>query len=144
MKETITDQDKGVVTIRPKHYIGSSSSVWASDYMRLYHELPSLFQENPTNTDCSIKCQRLAIHSHDALFYFTDLTVKDNVVCATSQPDCKHFCYEAEKLTWLQNQMDEIIVAWKETPQAVVKSELVLANELLEDLISIKEDAATV
>ena len=142
--ELITDQDQSVVTIRPKHYIGSSGSVWASDYMRLYHELPSLFQENPTNTDCSIKRQRLAIHSHDALFYFADLTMKDNVVRATSQPDCKHFCHEAEKLTWLQNQIDEIIVAWKETPQVVDKSELVLASELLKDLISIKENAATV
>ena len=37
--ELITDQAQSVVTIRPKHYIGSSGSVWASDYMCLYHEL---------------------------------------------------------------------------------------------------------
>ena len=97
--ELITNQDQTVVTIRPKYYIGSSGSVWASDYMRLYHELPLLFQENPTDTDCSITCERIAIHSHDALYYFTDLTMKDDVVRATSQPDGKHFCYEAEKRT---------------------------------------------
>ena len=70
--------------------------------------------------------------------------MKDDVVRATSPPDCKHFCYEAEKLTWLQNQIDEIILAWKETPEATNKSELVLTNELPEDLNCIKENAATV
>ena len=112
--------------------------------MRLYHELPSLFQENPTDTDYSIKFQRLATHSHDALFYFTDLTMKDDVMRASSQPVCKHFCYEAEKLMWLQNQIDEIILAWKETPQVTDKSEVILANELLEDLSSVRENAAAV
>lgn len=39
--------------------------------------------------------------------------MKDDVVRPTSQPDCK--------LTWLQNQIDEIILAWKETPEATDK-----------------------
>ena len=66
--ELMTDQDQSVVTIKPKHYVGNSGSVWASDYMRLYHELPTLSQENPTDTDYSINFQKLAIHSHDVLF----------------------------------------------------------------------------
>ena len=41
--ELITNQDQSVVTIRPKHYIGSSESVWASDYMGLYHDPPNTF-----------------------------------------------------------------------------------------------------
>jgi hypothetical protein len=40
----------------------------------------------------------------------------------------------AEKFTWFQNQIDEIILVWKETPQAADESELVLTNKLLEDL----------
>ena len=102
--------------------------------------LPTLFQENPTDTDYSINFQRI----YDVLFHFTDLTMKDDIVCATSQPDCKNFCYKAEKLTWLQNQINEIILTCKETPEATHKSELVSTNKLLEDLNCIKESAATV
>lgn len=36
--ELISDKDQSVVVIRPKHYIGSNSTVWASDYMYLCHE----------------------------------------------------------------------------------------------------------
>ena len=138
--ELISDQDQTVVIIRPKYYIGSSGSVWASDYMHLCHEAPTL--ENPANTDYSTEFQRLAIHSHDVVFYFTDLTMEEDVVRVTSQPNCKHFCYETEKLEWLQNQIDEIAMAWKETAQTAKESEQVVANELLEDLCSIREKAA--
>ncbi len=70
--------------------------------------------------------------------------MKDNVVRASSQPDCKHSCYKAEKLMWLQNQIDEIILVWKETPQVTDESEVILANELLEDFSSVRENAAAV
>lgn len=32
---TVNDTDQTVVMLRPKFYIGSSGSVWASDYMSL-------------------------------------------------------------------------------------------------------------
>ena len=50
------------------------------------------------NTDYCIEFRRLAIHSHDVVFYFADLTMKENVICATPQADYKHYCYENEKL----------------------------------------------
>lgn len=43
--ELISNQDQSVVIIWPKYYIRSCSSVLASDYMRLSHDLPMLFQE---------------------------------------------------------------------------------------------------
>ena len=46
--------------------------------------------------------------------------------------------------SWLQNEIDEIILAWKKTPEATDISELVLTSKLLEDLDCIKENAATV
>ena len=43
--ELDSDHDQSVVIIRPTYYIGSCGSVWASDYMRLSREVPTLFQE---------------------------------------------------------------------------------------------------
>ena len=45
--ELMSDQDQSLVIIRPKYFIGSSGSLWASDYMRLSYEVPKLFQESP-------------------------------------------------------------------------------------------------
>ena len=38
----MTDSDL-LVFNRPKHFIGSNGSVWASEYMRLRYEVPSAF-----------------------------------------------------------------------------------------------------
>lgn len=45
--ELMSDQDQSLVINRPKYFIGSGGSLWASDYMRLSYEVPKLFQESP-------------------------------------------------------------------------------------------------
>lgn len=40
----VNDIDKTIVTVRPKYYIGSSGSVWASETMLLRREVPQLFE----------------------------------------------------------------------------------------------------
>lgn len=45
--ELMSDQDQRLVIIRPKYFIGSGGSLWASDYMRLSYGVPKLFQESP-------------------------------------------------------------------------------------------------
>ena len=143
-EELISNQDQSVVIIRPKHYIGSCGSVWASDYMRLSHELPMLFQEASSgNIDYSIEFRKLVTFSHDVVFYFVDLTMKEDVICATPQTGCQHYCYENEKLVWFKNQLDKIMGIWTEDKERVKESEETLANELLEKLISIKENTAS-
>ena len=41
-----SSKDNTVVFNRPKHFIGSSGSVWASEYMRLRYEESKLFLTN--------------------------------------------------------------------------------------------------
>lgn len=137
----ISDQDQSVVIIRPKCYIESCGSVWASNYMRLSHELPMLFREASSgNNDYSIEFRTF---SHDVVFYFIDLTMKD-VICAIRQTGCQHYCYENEKAAWLvENQLDEIMSIWTEDKERAKESEETLANELLEKLVSIKENTAS-
>ena len=143
-EELINDQDESVFTIQPKYYIGSCSSVWASDYMRLSRELPMLFEEASSgNKDYSIEFRKLVTFSHDVVFYFIDFTMKEDVICATPQTGCQHYCYENEKLAWLVNQLDEIMRVWTEDKERAKESEETLANEFLEKLVSIKENAAS-
>lgn len=63
--------DQIVVTNLPKHYIGSSGSVWASNTMFIRRELPQLFevQEDQCRT-CSIKLRRFCTHVRDCALYF--------------------------------------------------------------------------
>ena len=44
---------------------------------------------------------------------------------------------------WLQNQLDQIMLTWTEDKERAKESEQALADELVEDLISIKEKAAS-
>ena len=41
----LRDNDQSVVIIRPKYYVGSSDSVWASDQMKLHHQYPHLYAQ---------------------------------------------------------------------------------------------------
>lgn len=85
--ELISDKDQSVVVVRPKHYIGSSGTVWPSDYMRLCHVVPAVYQENPDNSRSNLP-ERLVVHLHEVVSYFIDITLKEDVVCATAQPGC--------------------------------------------------------
>ena len=40
-RNLISSSDQTVVLIGPKYYMGSSGSIWASDYMSLSHEYPT-------------------------------------------------------------------------------------------------------
>ena len=100
--ELISDKDQSVVVISPKHYIGINGTVWTSDYMRLCHEVPSVFHANPDNSRINLH-ERRVIHSHEVALYFIDITLKEDVVCATAQPSCQHLQYELEMLQWLED-----------------------------------------
>ena len=39
----VRTEDQSLVTVRPKYYVGSSGSVWASELLRIYYEEPGLF-----------------------------------------------------------------------------------------------------
>jgi hypothetical protein len=63
----VNDVDQTIVTVRPKYYIGSSGSVWASETMLLRREVPQLFEVGEAgHIDC------VAYHCVDfALMFMT-------------------------------------------------------------------------
>ncbi|XP_070580686.1 uncharacterized protein [Ptychodera flava] len=112
-KEVICDQDQTVVVTRPKYFIGSSGSVWASDYMMLRREVPGLFEpecQHASNQALKTFCAQI----HDSLFYFKDTTMKDDVACVTSNQDCVFRDYEHKRLRWLCCQLTQAVERWRE------------------------------
>lgn len=135
--QLISDQDQSLVVIRPKYYVGSGGSVWASDYMRLCYEVPCPFQENPLSTDLSTDLQKLALRSHDVVYYFTDLTMEKDVKKINADADCKYFCYEQDKLVWFCTQINNIIIEDGEADYSESEQEIRL--EIVKQLLEIKE-----
>lgn len=140
--ELMSDQDQNLVIIRPKYFIGSGGSLWASDYMRLSYEVPKLCQESPQNTSLSLELQRLAICYDDVVYYFTDLTMEEDVMRVKTERGCKYFCYEQEQLISFQNQISYITIQYKEAVH--LQSEQEIGSELLETLSGLRKTAESV
>ena len=88
--------------------IGSSGSVWASNYIRLSHEYPKLFQE-PQSDAYSQEQKKFASCAHDTLAYFVDLTC------------CQYRSYEEEKLGWLVKQTERVVATWRKERDHIPK-----------------------
>ena len=99
----VNNEDQTVVVIRGTYYIGSSGSVWVSDYLRICHEHPSLFQESSLNA-ISNMLNKFVCRIHDTLFYFVDITMTEYVQSETTEPSCQYRQYGEEKLNWLQGR----------------------------------------
>ena len=124
--------DQTVVTNRPKHYIGSSGSVWASDTMFIRRELPQLFevQEDQCRT-CSIQLRRFCTHVHDCAFYFEDTTMYEDVMACRDNLNCKFRVHELSRLLRLDWQLKNAQLKWEE--------DITLGNEV-KDMVKVVLD----
>mgnify|MGYP001799894872 CR=1 FL=1 len=84
----VNDIDQTLVTIRPKYFIGSSGSVWASDTILLRQELSHLFEVQDENKYqyYSIPLHRFCATIQDGIFYFSDSTMHGDVMSITISP----------------------------------------------------------
>ena len=137
----VNDNDQTIAIIRPKYYIGSSGSVWASDYLRICHEQPSLFQESRQSA-ISNTLNKFVCHIHDILFYFVEITMKKDVQSATTEPSCPFRKYEEEKLEWLLQEIEVAVLAWREEKEGIPEQEKTIGNNLENSTVRIQEKAA--
>eukprot|EP00794_Sanderia_malayensis_P004304 gene4304-4873_t len=92
-------EDQTVVFNRPKHFIGSNGSVWASEFMRLHHLEPNLFLVNKTEKSHDIG---LNIQLIDKLKLYSISTMKTDILNVTEKQDCKFRLYEIQRLLSLK------------------------------------------
>jgi len=122
--------DQTVVTNRPKHYIGSSGSVWASD-MFIRSELPQLFKvQDVKYRTCSIQLRRFCTQVHDCAFYFEDTTMYEDVMACTDNLNCKFRVYELSRLSWLERQLNNAQLRWEEDKIGIEGEDVALGNEV--------------
>ena len=98
-----TVHDTSVVTIRPKYYIGSSGSVWASDYMHIRYMRPDLYEIENEGDETSYRGRQGCAIISDTLSYYVMTTVKDDLFQMTKSTNCPHRTYEEEKIQWLKS-----------------------------------------
>jgi hypothetical protein len=108
-EELVRDMDQSVVTVRPKYYIGSSGSVWASDYIHIRHNYPQLF-EKPEKRDDSIHwclaVKKFCAQVEDYVNYFCDTTEECDVKKVKKSESCCHKSYEAKRLGSLTSGLE--------------------------------------
>ena len=105
-EKLINDFDQTFVMIRPKAYVGSSGSIWASDYLYLRWSLPQIFEESSiVRQRYSICFRSFASRLHGILLYFLDVTNKADLRCMTDNGSCIFRKYEELKLAWLGKQI---------------------------------------
>ncbi len=92
-------EDQTVVFNRPKHFIGSNGSVWASEFMRLRQLEPNLFLVKTTE---KLQDVGLNIQLMDKLKLYTISTMERDILNVTEKEDCKFQLYEIQRLLSLK------------------------------------------
>ena len=136
----VNDIDQTIVTVRPKYYIGSSESVWASETMLLRREVPQLFKvgKGPYRL-CSIPLRRFCAHVHDCLFYLQDTTMYEDVMASTQSINCKFCKYGMSRLSWVKSDLLQALKRWNEDKLEVQGEDVVCEHELKDSVTTITD-----
>lgn len=110
----IKNKDQSIVMIRPKYFIGSNGSVWASDLMKIRAEVPDLFElKQQDSGSYGINFRSLCAKIHDNVFYFKDRTTEDDIASVSGPITICHFAkYEISRLQNLNNALQTAMQQW--------------------------------
>ena len=97
-EKLIKNDDKSIVVVRPKFYIGSSGSVWASDLLRIRYEHTSVFEVKVSGNALSNPARRVVAFLRDSGYYFKDTTTYEDLKCLVSNLHNHHEYREYETL----------------------------------------------
>jgi hypothetical protein len=128
----MTKKDKTVVMVRPKFYVPSNGTTWASDYMRLRHEHPDLFEVDSDldYNKYSIPFRKLCAVLKDNVGYFIQTNMKEDVLCVTGEPECCFMLYEQKRIQHLLHSFQKAKEIWELEKVHVEPAEILLGNEL--------------
>ena len=98
------------MTNRPKKFVGSSGSVWASNLVWLHHQYPDYFEVETSQASVYSGALRSLFASlRDIAFYFEDTTTQDDIsALCTSCRNSEFRKYEVERLNWLQMKLSDL------------------------------------
>ena len=130
----VKDEDQSLVVIRPKYYVPSTGSAWASDFLRLRYENPKLFEMTSNGREFSDQFRRAMAIVNDCLFYFVDGTTKDDLNCLVDRPPNYVLFkkYELSRLTTLTSRLENAELRWKTGKNKLTCIEIALAAEIFD------------
>ena len=124
-------EDNHFVIIRPKAFVPSTGSVWASETVMLRHNHPVFEAKCMVSTTYSKEFRKLCAQFNDYIYQYCDMSEKGDLANVTSHPGCPHNQYEKRRAThcWehLSNARDEFETsseAIKESEMAIFKSRI--------------------
>lgn len=147
-QQLIKNTDQSIVTIRPKYYIGSNGSVWASDIMKIRGEVPDLFEVNNPQSMYSIHFKSLCAKVTDIIFHFKDSTTEDDILSVSgTTAACAFARYENNRLQKLKCNIESAMQQWILNKDDSIENEKVLVDNLnnrLTTLFVIVDNAVSV
>lgn len=129
----ILKDDHSVVTVCPKHYVGSSGSVWASEKVFLRWQHPQLYE-----IECSQfhpLLRKFTAMVRDYLAYFSDSTEKRDVSCLTQSPDCQFRAYELSRIEHAVSGILTATVNWNQFRSKLNPTQITTGNEIADCLM---------
>lgn len=144
-KEVIVrTEDDTMVSLRPKHFVGSSGSVWFSEQMTLrYNNETNLF-DVPNGTDYSKSFRSVCNMVKDKIAHFMEATTKEDVKSVTINDNCVFKQYEQERIhsfeIYLNRAMDMYLLNF----QSMCDDEQKKLEELHVGIIKLLKTISTV
>ena len=117
--------------MRPKAFVGSSASVWASETIQLRHRHPDIF-ECPVKSDhpsYSSGFRTVCAEIHDAMFQYTDMTEPLDLRNAVTLPDCLE--YEVRRVKHAQNLIEQGVQQFCSYPTIDMRHKSLFQDEVL-------------
>lgn len=134
----ILKDDHSVVTGHPKHYVGSSGSVWASEKVFLHWEHPHLYEIEGSPFD-PLLCKFTAM-VRDHLVYFSDSTEKGDVSCVTQHNDCQFRAYEQSRAEHAVSGIVTATVNWNQFKSKLNPEQIATGNEIADCIDALKSE----
>ncbi|CAC5408371.1 unnamed protein product [Mytilus coruscus] len=135
-------KDQSVCVMRPKFYVGSSGSVWASEDRRLRVVKPDLYEVKSCNfsSEFRIICHRVG----DKIRHFIDQTEENDIKNVSNNKVCSHRNYEQERINsviiWLKKAKKDMdihtfsISAYEADKLQELRNKVNILNEKLNTL----------
>ena len=129
--------DQTIVFVRPKYFVGSSASVWSSEYMKMRWSECLLFQARKSSHNNLF--DSVFVKANDKIIHYVDSTEEQDVMKITCSKDCIFSEYEKERLKSLKVSLQATIKLAEENHQSkLTENEKVDLFKLLDSVKELK------
>ena len=105
--ELMMTEDENICVFRPKFYLGSTGSVWASEDMRMHYEKPELYEVPSSDNILSSEFHRVSAILTNKTTHFVMQTLSDDFTKVSKSKNCEYRPYEQNRLNSLSSHLSK-------------------------------------